>query len=165
MHTFRVWATLPKKVELQLGTQRIPMKPGPDGWWTVKVPAAKPGDDYGYWLDGGGAFPDPRSPAQPNGVHGLSRLVDPKRFRWTDSGWQAPPLARAVIYELHIGTFTPAGTFLSAIEKLDHLAALGVTHVELMPVNEFSGKHGWGYDGVDLYAPHLAYGTPDNLKK
>src|SRR6202000_2324467 len=106
-----------------------------------------------------------RSPSQPNGVHKLSRMVDHNQFVWTDKTWQAPPLAAALIYELHLGTFTAKGTFLSAIEKLDHLVTLGITHVELMPVVEFSGDHGWGYDGVDLFAPHHAYGEPDDLKK
>ncbi len=98
------------------------------------------------------------------GIDGLSRPVDHGAFRWTDANWKAPPLATAVIYELHVGTFTPQGTFDAAIEKLDHLAGLGVTHVELMPVNEFPGARGWGYDGVDLFAPHHAYGGPDGLE-
>ena len=102
--------------------------------------------------------------SQPNGIHGLSRLVDEKGFHWTDQKWQSPPLTSAIIYELHLGTFTPEGTFLSAIEKLNHLVSLGVTHVELMPVVEFSGSRGWGYDGVDLFATHHAYGTMDDLK-
>jgi maltooligosyltrehalose trehalohydrolase len=165
MHTFRVWAPLPKKVELQFGPEQIPMTPDSNGWWTATISSAKPGDDFGFLLDSEGPFPDPRSPGQPNGVHGRSRLVDQNNFRWTDAGWQAPPLSEAVVYELHVGTFTPRGTFLSGIEKLDHLVALGVTHVELMPVNEFPGNHGWGYDGVDWFAPHHAYGVPDDLKK
>jgi maltooligosyltrehalose trehalohydrolase len=165
MHTFRVWAPLPKKVEVQVAGKIFPMTAGSDGWWTAEIPTAKTGDDYGFVLDGEGPFPDPRSAAQPDGIHKLSRLVDQNSFAWTDKNFQAKPLSAAVIYELHLGTFTPAGTFLSAIEKLDHLVALGVTHVELMPVAEFSGDHGWGYDGVDLFAPHHAYGTPDDLKK
>lgn len=136
-----------------------------DDWWSATVGPAKPGDDYGFVLDGEGPFPDPRSPSQPNGIHQLSRLVNQDAFRWTDRHWNAPPLSSGVIYELHIGTFTPRGTFRSAISKLDHLVKLGVTHVELMPVVEFSGSHGWGYDGVDLFAPHHAYGTPDDLKR
>jgi maltooligosyltrehalose trehalohydrolase len=163
MHTFRVWASVPKKVELRFGKQNFPMTRSDDAWWSGSIAEAKTGDDYGFLLDGEGPFPDPRSPSQPNGVHGLSRLVD-ESFPWTDAGFQAPPLASAIIYELHLGTFTPAGTFLSAIEKLNRLAALGVTHVELMPVNEFDGDWGWGYDGVDLFAPHHAYGTPADLK-
>ena len=165
MHTFRVWAPLPKKVALRLDGHDYPMASEPGGWWTAKVPAAKPGDRYGFVLDNEGPFPDPRSAAQPEGIHQLSKLVDQNAFQWTDKFWNAPPLGAAVIYELHIGTFTPQGTFLSAIEKLNHLTSLGVTHVELMPVGEFSGGHGWGYDGVDLYAPHHAYGAPSDLKR
>jgi maltooligosyltrehalose trehalohydrolase len=165
MKTFRVWATLPKKVELQLNGKNLPMSRDEKGWWTAEVPEAKAGDNYGFILDGAGPFPDPRTPSQPDGVHKLSRLVDQDAFPWTDKQFQAPPLASAIMYELHLGTFTPQGTFLSAIEKLDYLAALGVTHVELLPVVEFSGNHGWGYDGVDLFAPHHAYGSPDDLKK
>jgi maltooligosyltrehalose trehalohydrolase len=165
MHTFRVWAPLPKKVEVLVGDGNFPMIAQPDGWWTAEIPSAKAGDDYGFILDDEEPFPDPRSSSQPNGVHKLSRLVNQNSFHWTDNNWQAIPLSSAIIYELHIGTFTPAGTFLSTIEKLDHLVALGVTHVELMPVAEFSGDRGWGYDGVDLFAPHHAYGTPSDLQK
>jgi maltooligosyltrehalose trehalohydrolase len=166
MTTFRVWAPMPASVELALGDgSRHPMEPARSGWWTASVPRARPGTDYGFVLDGDGPFPDPRSPFQPHGVHGLSRLVDHGTFAWTDDAWSAPPLDEAVIYELHVGTFTPAGTFDGAIERLDHLAALGVTHVELMPVAEFPGVRGWGYDGVDLFAPHHAHGGPDGLKR
>jgi maltooligosyltrehalose trehalohydrolase len=165
MQTFRVWAPLPQKVELQLNGKSFPMTRAENGWWTVEIGSAKAGGDYGFILDGAGPFPDPRSASQPNGVHKLSRLVDQNSFQWTDKKFQAPPLSSALIYELHVGTFTSQGTFLSTIEKLDHLVALGVTHVELMPVAEFSGNHGWGYDGVDLFAPHHAYGAPDDLKK
>jgi maltooligosyltrehalose trehalohydrolase len=165
MHTFRVWAPFPKKVEVQVGKEIFPMTAEEGGWWTATVAAADSGAEYGFILDGTGPFPDPRSPSQPDGVHKLSRLVDQTRFKWNDRHWQAPPLASAVIYELHLGTFTPEGTFLSAIGKLDHLVELGITHVELMPVNEFSGNRGWGYDGVDLFAPHHVYGIPDDLKK
>jgi maltooligosyltrehalose trehalohydrolase len=165
MHTFRVWAPLPKKVAVLVGDSKFPMIAQPDGWWTAEIPLAKVGDDYGFILDRKGPFPDPRSPSQPNGVHKLSRLVDQNSFQWTDEQFQATPLSSAIIYELHIGTFTPQGIFLSTIEKLDHLVSLGVTHIELMPVVEFSGNRGWGYDGVDLFAPHHAYGTPDDLKK
>ncbi|HEY3760575.1 MAG TPA: malto-oligosyltrehalose trehalohydrolase [Verrucomicrobiae bacterium] len=164
MHVFRVWAPFPKKVELHLKGKTHPMKSDERGWWTREVKSAKAGDDYGFVLDGAGPFPDPRSKSQPNGVHKLSRLVDEDGFKWKDKNFQAQPLSSAIIYELHIGTFTSKGKFLSAIEKLDHLVALGITHVELMPVIEFSGDHGWGYDGVDLFAPHHAYGKPDDLK-
>jgi maltooligosyltrehalose trehalohydrolase len=165
MKTFRVWAIVPKKVELQLEGEIFPMTRDERGWWAVEVPQAKAGDNYGFILDGAGPFPDPRSPLQPGGVHKLSQLVDHDAFSWKSKNFQARPLSFGIIYELHIGTFTPRGSFLSAIERLEHLAALGVTHVELMPVVEFSGNHGWGYDGVDLFAPHRNYGTPDDLKK
>jgi maltooligosyltrehalose trehalohydrolase len=165
MKKFQVWATAPKKVELQLNGKTFPMTREDSGWWTVEVATAKAGDDYGYLVDGEGPFPDPRSPLQPHGVHKLSRVVDQNAFKWTDQSFKTLPLSKAVIYELHIGTFTPQGTFLSTIERLDHLTSLGITHVEFMPVVEFSGNHGWGYDGVDLFAPHHAYGTPDDLKK
>lgn len=165
MQTFRVWAPRPTRVEVQVAGRRHPMQSHADGWWTATVEAAGPGSDYGFLLEGKGPFPDPRSPWQPDGVHGLSRVVDHGAFAWTDQGFQAPPLGAALIYELHVGTFTPEGTFDAAIGKLDHLAQLGVTHVELMPVNEFPGTRGWGYDGVDLFAPHHAYGGPDGLKR
>ncbi|HEV2331225.1 MAG TPA: malto-oligosyltrehalose trehalohydrolase [Verrucomicrobiae bacterium] len=165
MKKFSVWAPRPDKVELQLNARLLPMRREDGGWWMAEVLEAKSGDNYGFVVDGAGPFPDPRSPWQPEGVHKLSRLVDENAFQWACGNFQAAPLASAIIYELHIGTVTPRGTFLSAIERLQHLAALGVTHVELMPVVEFSGNHGWGYDGVDLFAPHHAYGTPDDLKK
>ena len=110
-------------------------------------------------------YPDPRSAWQPNGVHGLSRIYDHSRFVWSDAQFQAPPLASGIVYELHVGTFTAQGTFDAAIEKLDYLVELGVTHVELMPVNAFEGRHGWGYDGVSLFAVHEPYGGPDGLKR
>ena len=141
------------------------MKQDQRGWRLAEMPDARAGDDYGFILDGAGPFPDPRSPCQPQGVHKPSRVFDSNAFKWTDKNFQPLPLASAIVYELHLGTFTTAGTFLAAIEKLDHLVSLGVTHVELMPVVEFSGSHGWGYDGVDLFAPHHAYGAPDDLKK
>jgi len=161
---FGVWAPLPKKVELQAGRKKWPMRRDDRGWWRAEA-ELRAGDDYGFIVDGQGPFPDPRSPWQPGGILGLSRPVDHDRFPWTDRHWQAPPLASAVVYELHIGTFTPAGTFAAAIKRLDHLVELGVTHVEVMPVGEFSGDHNWGYDGVDLFAPHHAYGGPAGFKK
>jgi maltooligosyltrehalose trehalohydrolase len=165
MQTIRVWAPTPKKVELAVHQQRVAMERQADGWWSVEVPTQAAGEEYGFVLDGDGPFPDPRSPYQPHGVDGLSCPITHQNFVWADTGWQAPPLSSAVIYELHIGSFTPQGTFAAAIEKLDHLVDLGITHVELMPVNEFSGQHGWGYDGVDLYAPHHACGVPESLKR
>ena len=159
----RIWAPKAEKVELLSGGRRRAMEAEADGWWRA-VESPGHGEDYALLLDGQGPFPDPRSPWQPNGIDGPSRRLDHSRFVWRDQGWQAPPLAAAVIYELHIGTFTPQGTFKAASKRLDHLRELGITHIELMPVAEFSGVRGWGYDGVDLYAPHHAYGSPEELK-
>ena len=160
---YSVWAPNAKQVELALTDQALPMTRDEHGWWRVDGPGAAV--DYGFRVDGNGPWPDPRSGWQPSGVHGLSRRVDHGTFRWSDSGRQAPPLASGLVYELHVGTFSPEGTFDGAIARLDHVAGLGVTHVELMPVNQFAGSRGWGYDGVDLYAPHVAYGGPDGLKR
>lgn len=165
MHTFSVWAPAARTVSVSVGSKAHPLTKDERGWWRGDVAEAKPGDEYWFTIDSGEPTPDPRSAFQPHGIQGPSQLVDHASFSWTDVHWQTPPLASAVIYELHIGTFTPQGTFLSAIERLDHLVELGVSYIELMPVNEFSGSSGWGYDGVDLYAPHHAYGTPDDLKQ
>lgn len=164
MHTFEVWAPLARTVEVRIGEALYPMKPGDRGWWKADVRDAGPGTDYSFVLDDGGPVPDPRSQWQPCGVHGPSRVLDHSTFPWTDQNWQAKPLSSAIFYELHVGTFTPEGTFRSAMERLDYLASLGITHIELMPVNQFSGRWGWGYDGVDLFAPHNAYGMPEDLK-
>lgn len=158
MTLFRLWAPRAVKVEVKTEGESTSMRRGEAGWWYARVDSAQAGTDYAFVLDGGEAVPDPRSPWQPRGVHGPSRVLDHSAFVWTDHRWQARPLASAVIYELHVGSFTPPGTFDSAVDRLDHLVRLGVTHVELMPVCEFPGTRGWGYDGVDLYAPHHAYG-------
>lgn len=162
---FRVWAPASSQVEVVLGSTRHLMERFDGGWWQVDVPGVRPGTDYSFSVDGGPGRPDPRSPWQPYGVHGLSRTVDHGAFPWTDQRWQAPPLAAAVLYELHIGTFSPEGTFDGAIQRLDHLVELGVTHVEILPVAEFYGSRGWGYDGVDLFAPKHSYGGPEGLKR
>jgi maltooligosyltrehalose trehalohydrolase len=161
---FEVWAPLATRVDLVLDGERIPMDAGERGWFHSSQ-AASPGLRYGFSLGGGETLPDPRSPFQPDGVHGLSEVIDHAAYLWSDDGWDPPPLDGWVIYEAHVGTFTPEGTFEVATHKLDHLAELGVTTLELMPVAEFPGTHGWGYDGVDLYAPHHAYGGPDGLKR
>ena len=135
------------------------------GWWTSSRLYLSGSKDYGFLIDGRGPFPDPRSAWQPNGVHGLSRTLDHAAFLWHDLDWIAPPLTTAILYELHIGTFTTVGTFAGAIEKLNHLVELGITHVEVMPVNEFAGEYGWGYDSVGLFAPHHAYGEPEDFKR
>jgi len=164
MHTFEVWAPYAAELDVQIGSKKYPLNKAGSGWWRAQVEEAGPGTDYMFSVDKGRPVPDPKSAYQPEGIDGPSRLVDHDAFRWSDRNWQAKPLGSAIVYELHIGTFTPEGKFRSAIEKLDYLADLGVTHIEIMPVNEFSGEWGWGYDGVDLYAPHHAYGVPDDLK-
>jgi len=162
----RVWAPNAREVQLEIAGERLTMTPTASGWWAVDTPLAEPGSDYAFVIDGAEPpLPDPRSPSQPYGVHGRSRIVDHSAFKWTDSRWKPPPLESAIIYELHIGTFTAAGTFDAAIDRLDHLTGLGVTHLQLMPVAEFSGDRGWGYDVVDIFAPHHAYGGPDGLKR
>jgi malto-oligosyltrehalose trehalohydrolase len=159
---FDVWAPNAGSVEVEVNGVRHPMTGAERaGWWT----AVAEGGDYGFVLDGEGPFPDPRSLRQPDGVHGLSRVHDHQRFRWTDDAWRGRPLAGSVLYELHVGTFTPEGTFEAAIGRLGHLVELGVDAVELMPVAAFPGRHGWGYDGVDLWAVHEPYGGPDGLKR
>jgi maltooligosyltrehalose trehalohydrolase len=165
MHVFDVWAPRAQALAVRIGGEDHPMQSAGGGWWKCRVESAGAGTDYSFVIDGGDPLPDPRSQYQPNGVHGPSRLIDRDAFKWTDTNWQARPLSSAIVYELHIGTFTPGGTFESAIERLDYLHDLGITHVQLMPVNQFSGERGWGYDGVDLFAPHRAYGAPDDLKR
>ncbi|HEX4030730.1 MAG TPA: malto-oligosyltrehalose trehalohydrolase [Terracidiphilus sp.] len=167
MHRFEIWAPLAKQMAVQIDGAAFPMQ-GPDesGFWRIALQAAGPGTDYGYLVDSEATpYPDPRSQWQPNGVHGLSRVYDQNVFAWSDAQFQPLPLASAVLYELHPGTFTEAGTLDAAIEKLDYLADLGITHVELMPVASFAGEHGWGYDGVALFAVHEPYGGPDALKR
>jgi len=168
MHEFRVWAPGRSGVDIVLGERRVPMRRaqrGRPGWWAAAVDGAGPGCDYAFSLDGGPPRPDPRSAFQPQGVHGPSRVVDQAAFAWSDTGWRGIPLAGSVLYECHIGTFSAAGTFDGAIEHLGFLAELGVDAIELLPVAEFSGDRGWGYDGVQLFAPHHAYGGPDGLKR
>jgi maltooligosyltrehalose trehalohydrolase len=165
MHTFRVWAPGKSSVDVVVDGRQVPMRASAGGWWTSSVDGAGPGTDYSFKVDGGPARPDPRSPSQPQGIDGPSRVVDHEAFAWTDRGWRGLPLPGSVLYELHVGTFSAEGTFDAAIGHLDHLAALGVDAIELLPVAEFSGPRGWGYDGVDLFAPHHAYGGPDGLKR
>jgi maltooligosyltrehalose trehalohydrolase len=160
---FEVWAPRARSIELELGGGRTPLVAQPRGWYAAEAEAPH-GIDYAYLVDGA-RLPDPRSPWQPRGVHAASRTVDHARFPWGDEGWRCPPLRDLVIYELHVGAFSPEGTFAGVIGKLDHLVELGVNAIELMPVAEFAGGRGWGYDGVDLWAPHHAYGGPEGLKR
>ena len=163
MTEFQVWAPKPELVRLDVEGQVHAMTRSDDGWWHATVDATA-GARYGYLLDDDPTvLPDPRSPRQPDGVHDRSQLWDPAGAAWTDGDWQGRPVEGAVIYEMHLGTFTGAGTFDSAIEKLDYLVDLGVDFVELMPVNSFAGTYGWGYDGVLWYSVHEPYGGPDGL--
>jgi maltooligosyltrehalose trehalohydrolase len=160
---FSVWAPSAKSVELVAAERRVALAVDDKGYWQGEVDAADVRDGYSCSIDGGKPLPDPRSRWQPGGVHGPSRVPEVRRAAAAAAHFQPQALRDAVIYELHVGTFTPLGTYAAARERLDHLVDLGVTHVELMPLATFPGRHGWGYDGVDLYAPLPAYGTPDEL--
>ena len=160
---FEVWAPNAERVDLVLESGTYAMKRVERGYWRTERPS-RAGDRYRYTVDGNGPFPDPRSPWQPDGVHGPSVVVDHSTFVWNDEAFVQQPLPQAILYELHVGTFSPEGTYAGAAKRLPQLRALGITHIELMPIHAFPGQHGWGYDGVALYAPHAAYGTPDELK-
>ncbi|MEZ5292318.1 MAG: malto-oligosyltrehalose trehalohydrolase [Vicinamibacterales bacterium] len=167
---FRVWAPAAVRVELLVRPadgpeRRLDMARESDGTAVAVLPGLAGGVRYAYLLDGAGPFPDPASRRQPDGVHGLSMTVDPSAFAWSDAAWTGVPLESLVIYELHVGTFTPAGTFEGVVERLPELRALGVTAVELMPVADFPGRRNWGYDGASLFAPARAYGSPDDLRR
>jgi maltooligosyltrehalose trehalohydrolase len=165
MTTFEVWAPNHDRVRLRALGNDHEMSPIGDGQWRVTLPGAGPGTDYGFLLgDDETPVPDPRSRWQPDGVHGLSRLYDTQAYEWGDAAWTGRQLAGSVVYELHVGTFTPEGTFAAAAGRLDHLVELGVDLVELLPVNAVNGTRNWGYDGVDWYAVHEPYGGPDGLK-
>lgn len=165
MNTFRVWAPKAGSVQLELGGSRHTMEPALGGWWTRTDPGGTAGVRYGFSLDGGPVRPDPRSPSQPGGVHDLSEMVDHAAFSWTDGQWRGLHLPGSVLYELHVGTFSPEGTFGGAAARLQHLVDLGIDAIEIMPVAAFDGSRGWGYDGVSLFAPHPGYGGPDGLKR
>ncbi len=164
---FRVFAPEAQKVTLQLhGRDVIDMTPNDDGTFSYTAAGVEPGQRYSYALDGQeGSWPDPWSRSQPDGVHGTSAVVDPSLYAWQDAGWKGLPLGHLVIYEMHIGTFTPEGTFAAAAERLPWLRDLGVTAVELMPVAAFPGGRNWGYDGAALFAPAAAYGSADDLRR
>jgi maltooligosyltrehalose trehalohydrolase len=169
---FSVWAPTRRRVRLVVdgdGGGVIDLRRAVDGWWApAELPprALGTGVDYGFLLDDDPhPYPDPRSRRQPGGVHELSRSHDPASFAWTDDGWTGRQLAGSVIYELHVGTFTPEGTLDSAVQRLDHLRSIGVDLVELMPVNAFNGTHNWGYDGVDWFAVTEQYGGPSAYQR
>jgi maltooligosyltrehalose trehalohydrolase len=167
MHTFAIWAPLAKHMSINVnGVTQVMQGPDPHHWWTLLMQDANTGADYGFLIDDDPTiYPDPRSAWQPDGVHKLSRIYDHDAFGWTDKTFQSVPLDSSIIYELHIGTFTPESTFDAAIDRLDYLVQLGITHVELMPVASFEGRYGWGYDGVALYSVHEPYGGPDGFKR
>ncbi len=165
---FRLFAPDADAVSLCLDgpgpAREVPMDPEGDGWHRATVAEAGAGSLYRYRLDGGLLVPDPASRFQPAGVHGPSEVVVPEDYAWRDGDWRGRPWAETVLYELHVGAFTRTGTFAAVAERLDELADLGVTAIELMPVADFPGDRGWGYDGVCLFAPKARYGRPEDLK-
>jgi maltooligosyltrehalose trehalohydrolase len=167
---FRLWAPAQKAVELRLGERQRghAMQRSDDGWHTCTIDDAAPGTDYTFRVragDGHLDVPDPASRFQPDDVHGPSRVIDPRRYRWRHPEWRGRPWRDAVIYELHVGTFSESGDYAGVIGKLDYLADLGVTAIELMPLADFPGERNWGYDGVCLFAPDARYGSPEELKQ
>ncbi|MBG0740039.1 malto-oligosyltrehalose trehalohydrolase [Paeniglutamicibacter antarcticus] len=163
---FDLWAPDADSVTLLADGRKLPMSRGTGGWWTAGDAPRGADVDYGYLLNGEAtALPDPRSRRQPHGVHGQSRTFDASSYQWGDGAWTGRQLAGGVIYELHIGTFTPEGTLEAAIGKLDYLVELGVDFVELLPVNAFNGTHNWGYDGVLWYAVQEEYGGPEAYQR
>jgi len=160
---FRLWAPGERAVTLEAGDLEAPMTRAADGWHECAIPA-RAGERYRYRLSDGVAVPDPASRFNPEDVHAASQLVDPGSYEWRHAGWRGRPWEEAVVYELHVGAFTPEGSFDAARARLPELAALGVTAIELMPVADFPGARNWGYDGVLLFAPDASYGTPEDLK-
>jgi len=161
---FRVWAPGQDEVALRLNGSDTPMTRSDDGWFEVLATGVSPGTEYNYVLSDGMVVPDPASRGQKKEVSGPSLVIDPTSYAWQDGGWKGRPWEETIVYEMHVGTFTPEGTFQAAIEKLPYLADLGITMIEVLPVAHFGGQRGWGYDGVLLYAPHVAYGAPEDFK-
>lgn len=162
---FRLWAPRYAHIRLRLeGGKAVAMRALPEGWHEQLLADLPAGSRYQFLLPDGTAVPDPASRFQPQDVHGPSELIDPTRYVWRDQAWRGRPWNESVLYELHIGAFTAAGTFAAAIERLDHLVRLGVTAIEIMPVADFPGRRNWGYDGVLPFAPDSSYGRPDDLK-
>lgn len=167
---FRVWSPAAKSIDVMLETAGgsshiLPLDPLEDGYFSGVSKNVAAGARYRYRIDGDRCLPDPASRYQPEGVHGPSALVDPSRFSWSDQDWQGIDLEKLILYELHVGTFSPEGTFAGVREKLGMLKELGITAIELMPLADFPGNRNWGYDGVDLFAPARCYGTPDDLRE
>jgi malto-oligosyltrehalose trehalohydrolase len=161
---FRFWAPAARSVDLVVDGRELAMPRGDAGWYELSTTEARPGNRYRYRIDGELLVPDPASRFQPEDVNGPSEVVAPGAFQWSDADWRGRPWKEAVLYELHVGAFTPEGTFAGATKRLPHLRDLGVTAVELMPVADFPGRRNWGYDGVLPYAPDSAYGRPEDLK-
>jgi len=162
---FRLWAPGEDRVSIEIdGRPPVHLAREAEGWHELITIGARPGSLYRYVVADGLRVPDPASRFQPEDVHGPSEVIDPAGYDWQDAAWRGRPWSEAVVYELHIGTFTSEGTFLAAIEKLDHLVAVGVTAIEIMPISDFPGGRNWGYDGVLPYAPDSAYGRPEHLK-
>lgn len=164
--TFTVWAPLKKRVELILVDNHVvhPLKKDERGYWSVTIKNVEPGTTYYYRLDNENQFPDPASRHQPQGVHGPSAIVE-RSFSWSDAGWKGIPLGKMIIYELHVGTFTPEGTFDGVVSKLNYLRELGINAIEIMPVAQFPGNRNWGYDGVFPFAVQDSYGGAKGLKR
>jgi maltooligosyltrehalose trehalohydrolase len=163
--SFRVWTTRPGAVSVLVDEVEHVLEPCGDGYFCQSIEGITAGDLYSFRINGQGPFPDPASRFQPQGPHGASQVIDPGVFPWTDSDWRGVSLRGQVIYELHLGTFTPEGTWCAAAKHLSELAELGATVIEVMPVAEFPGSFGWGYDGVDLFAPAHNYGRPDDFRR
>lgn len=161
---FRLWAPAVETLGLRLQDEIVPMSPSAEGWFEILATNVAPGTPYAFVLPDGAEVPDPAGRALQGDVHGPSIVVDPTAYRWRHAAWTGRPWSEAVVYELHVGTFTEEGTFAAAADKLAGLADLGITMIELMPVAAFGGERGWGYDGVLLYTPHPAYGSPDDMK-
>jgi len=165
---FRLWAPACTRVRLELGREAprlVDMAAEEDGWHMARLEGVAAGTAYAFRLEDGALVPDPASRANPWDVHGPSAVVDPRAFEWSDDAWRGRPWHEAVVYELHVGTFTAEGTFRAALERLDHLAQCGITAIEVMPVADFPGERNWGYDGVLAFAPDSAYGTPEDFKR
>jgi len=161
---FRLWAPGAQKAELNIGTRFVSLHANRDGWFEHVEPQAGPGTLYRYRIDGELLVPDPASRFQPRDVDGPSEVIDPQGYKWSDHAWSGRPWSEAVIYELHVGTFTAEGTYSGVSKKLKQLVDLGITAIELMPLADFAGRRNWGYDGVLPYAPDSAYGRPEDLK-
>ncbi len=165
---FRVWAPKHRRLEVVIEGREgeaFPLEPEEGGYYSGTVPGVGAGDRYRYHFEDAGCYPDPCSRFQPEGPHGPSMVVDPGAYGWEDEGWQGVSLSGQVMYEMHVGAFTPEGTFDAAARQIEELRRIGITMVELMPVAEFPGRWNWGYDGVDLYAPSHLYGDPEGLKR